>query len=155
MLRYRRNWTLCRERGGTCGGTPVRGGEEGRRRRRRGDTLCSRWIHVGLYELDTAAKAALSSSLLRAWVARKQLLDQCLDLQMFNREAEAAESWVAKREAFLATEELGDSLDAVEALIKKHEDMDKSLQAQVNLYCITGCPHELAPPPPPDLDACV
>ena len=66
---------------------------------------------------------------------------------MFNREAEAAESWVAKREAFLATEELGDSLDAVEALIKKHEDMDKSLQAQVSLYCITGSPHELAPAP--------
>ncbi|CAI8008734.1 Spectrin alpha chain, non-erythrocytic 1 [Geodia barretti] len=49
---------------------------------------------------------------------------------MFNHEAEAAEGWMAKRESFLAGEEVGDSLDAVEALIKKHEDMDKSLQAQ-------------------------
>lgn len=64
-------------------------------------------------------------------MARKQVLDQCRDLQMFNHEAEAAESWMAKRESFLAGEEVGDSLDAVEALIKKHEDMDKSLQAQV------------------------
>lgn len=72
----------------------------------------------------------------RAWVTRKQLLDQCLDLQLFNREAEAAESWMAKREAFLATEELGDSLDAVEGLIKKHEDMDKSLQAQASTVLI-------------------
>ena len=66
-------------------------------------------------------------------MARKQVLDQCRDLQMFNHEAEAAEGWMAKRESFLAGEEVGDSLDAVEALIKKHEDMDKSLQAQVLL----------------------
>ena len=74
---------------------------------------------------------AATSLMYRAWVARKQLLVQCLDLQMFNREAEAAESWMSKRETFLAAEEVGDSLDAVESLIKKHEDMDKSLQAQV------------------------
>ena len=53
-------------------------------------------------------------------------------LQLFNREAEQAESWMAKREAFLASEDVGSSLDAVEALIKKHEDFDKSLQAQVS-----------------------
>lgn len=52
--------------------------------------------------------------------------------QMFNREAEQAESWMGKRESFLASEDLGDSLDSVEALIKKHEDFDKSLQAQVS-----------------------
>lgn len=93
----------------------------------------------------------------RAWATRKQLLDQCQDLQvctyvhttslkltvppsppvthalqLFNREAEQAESWMAKREAFLASEDVGSSLDAVEALIKKHEDFDKSLQAQVS-----------------------
>ena len=76
-------------------------------------------------------------------MTRKQLLDQCLDLQLFNREAEAAESWMAKRESFLASEELGDSLDAVEGLIKKHEDMDKSLQAQASLLiiCSHTCTH--------------
>ena len=33
-------------------------------------------------------------------------------------------------QAFLANEDLGDSLDGVEALIKKHEDFEKSLAAQ-------------------------
>lgn len=37
---------------------------------------------------------------------------------------------MAKQEAFLANEDLGDSLDSVESLIKKHEDFEKSLAAQ-------------------------
>ena len=37
---------------------------------------------------------------------------------------------MAKQEAFLENEDLGDSLDSVEALIKKHEDFEKSLAAQ-------------------------
>ncbi len=54
-----------------------------------------------------------------------------MDLQLFNREAEQAESWMGKRETFLASDDLGTSLDSVEALIRKYEDIDKSLQAQV------------------------
>ena len=37
---------------------------------------------------------------------------------------------MAKQEAFLANQDLGDSLDTVESLIKKHEDFEKSLSAQ-------------------------
>ena len=37
---------------------------------------------------------------------------------------------MAKQEAFLENDDLGDSLDSVEALIKKHEDFEKSLAAQ-------------------------
>ena len=33
-------------------------------------------------------------------------------------------------QAFLSNDDLGDSLDSVEALIKKHEDFEKSLAAQ-------------------------
>ena len=33
-------------------------------------------------------------------------------------------------QAFLANEDVGDSLDSVEALLKKHEDFEKSLVAQ-------------------------
>ena len=33
-------------------------------------------------------------------------------------------------QAFLANEDLGDSQDSVEALMKKHEDFEKSLAAQ-------------------------
>ena len=59
---------------------------------------------------------------------------------MFNHEAEQAESWMAKREAILASGDVGSSLDSVEALIKKHEDYDKSLQAQVlSQYVLCYC----------------
>ncbi len=66
------------------------------------------------------------------------MLDQCLALQNFNHEAELAEGWMAKREALLTGEDGGSTLDAVQALIKKHEDFDKSLQAQVQYgeFCI-------------------
>jgi len=57
---------------------------------------------------------------------------------VFNREVEAAEAWMATREAFLATEDVGGSLDGVEALIKKHEDFDKSLNAQVQYSTVKG-----------------
>lgn len=39
---------------------------------------------------------------------------------------------MAAREAFLATDDKGDSLDSVEALIKKHEDFDKAINVQVS-----------------------
>lgn len=39
---------------------------------------------------------------------------------------------MAAREAFLASDDKGDSLDSVEALIKKHEDFDKAINVQVS-----------------------
>ncbi|KAJ8384905.1 hypothetical protein AAFF_G00197130 [Aldrovandia affinis] len=65
-----------------------------------------------------------------AWAQRRVRLDQCLQLQLFNRDCEQAENWMAAREAFLASDEKGDSLDSVEALIKKHEDFDKAINMQ-------------------------
>uniref|UniRef100_A0A452IVQ4 Spectrin alpha chain, non-erythrocytic 1 n=1 Tax=Gopherus agassizii TaxID=38772 RepID=A0A452IVQ4_9SAUR len=66
----------------------------------------------------------------KAWVQRRMMLDQCLELQLFHRDCEQAENWMAAREAFLNTEDRGDSLDSVEALIKKHEDFDKAINVQ-------------------------
>ena len=37
---------------------------------------------------------------------------------------------MAKQEAFLSNEDLGDSLDSAEALLKKHNDFETSLAAQ-------------------------
>ncbi|XP_065209601.1 spectrin alpha chain isoform X2 [Planococcus citri] len=77
--------------------------------------------------------AALSSekaSLVTLWEERRILYEQCMDLQLFYRDTEQADTWMAKQEAFLSNEDLGDSLDSVEALIKKHEDFEKSLAAQ-------------------------
>ncbi|XP_072386610.1 spectrin alpha chain isoform X2 [Diabrotica undecimpunctata] len=69
-------------------------------------------------------------SLIALWDERRILYEQCMDLQVFYRDTEQADTWMAKQEAFLANEDLGDSLDSVEALIKKHEDFEKSLAAQ-------------------------
>uniref|UniRef100_A0A7M4E1H5 Spectrin alpha chain, non-erythrocytic 1 n=1 Tax=Crocodylus porosus TaxID=8502 RepID=A0A7M4E1H5_CROPO len=66
----------------------------------------------------------------KAWVQRRMMLDQCLELQLFHRDCEQAENWMAAREAFLNTEDKGDTLDSVEALIKKHEDFDKAINVQ-------------------------
>ncbi|CAH2252614.1 spectrin alpha chain, non-erythrocytic 1 isoform X1 [Pelobates cultripes] len=69
-------------------------------------------------------------SLEKAWAQRRMMLDQCLKLQLFNRDCEQAENWMAACEAFLNSEDKGDSLDSVEALIKKHEDFDKAINIQ-------------------------
>ncbi|XP_024083018.1 spectrin alpha chain [Cimex lectularius] len=70
------------------------------------------------------------TALISLWNERRLLYDQCMDLQLFYRDTEQADTWMAKQEAFLANDDLGDSLDSVEALIKKHEDFEKSLAAQ-------------------------
>jgi spectrin alpha len=76
------------------------------------------------------ALGAERTALLELWEQRRVLYEQCMDLQLFYRDTEQADAWMAKQEAFLANEDLGDSLDGVEALAKKHEDFDKSLAAQ-------------------------
>merc|ERR1711981_143667 len=68
--------------------------------------------------------------LLQLWEERRILYEQCMDLQLFYRDAEQADTWMAKQEAFLDNQDLGDSLDSVEAMMKKHEDFEKSLAAQ-------------------------
>lgn len=77
-----------------------------------------------------AALSSEKSSLAILWEDRRILYEQCMDLQLFYRDTEQADTWMAKQEAFLSNEDLGDSLDSVEALIKKHEDFEKSLAAQ-------------------------
>lgn len=69
------------------------------------------------------------NSLLTEWEERRVLYEQCMDLQLYYRDAEQADAWMAKQEAFLDNQDLGDSLDAVEAMMKKHEDFEKSLAA--------------------------
>lgn len=70
------------------------------------------------------------NALLQLWEERRILYEQCMDLQLFYRDTEQADTWMAKQESFLVNQDLGDSLDSVEALIKKHEDFEKSLAAQ-------------------------
>ncbi|XP_065345561.1 spectrin beta chain, non-erythrocytic 1 isoform X4 [Cloeon dipterum] len=70
-------------------------------------------------------------SLSSAWEARRLRLQEALQLQKFKEMAEHAESWLASKEAFLAYDDLGDSLASVEALLRKHEAFEKTLIAQV------------------------
>jgi len=70
------------------------------------------------------------TQLLQLWEERRIRYEQCMDLQLFYRDTEQADTWMAKQESFLVNNDLGDSLDSVEALIKKHEDFEKSLAAQ-------------------------
>ncbi|GMR45924.1 hypothetical protein PMAYCL1PPCAC_16119, partial [Pristionchus mayeri] len=79
-------------------------------------------------KLEQLAKE--KAALLALWEERRILYEQCMDLQLFYRDTDQAENWMAKQEAFLANQDLGDSLDSVESLIKKHEDFEKSLNAQ-------------------------
>lgn len=71
----------------------------------------------------------------KAWIQRRMQLDQNLELQLFCRDCEQAENWMSARETFLnSSGSTGDGLDAagsdnVEALIKKHEDFDKAINA--------------------------
>lgn len=77
-----------------------------------------------LKELTEARKA-----LEDAWIARRAKLDQCLELQLFQRDCELAETWMAAREASLA-DSVDGSGDSVEALLKKHEDFDRAINSQ-------------------------
>lgn len=64
------------------------------------------------------------------WIAKEAWLQQCLDLQQFNREADQIEATTSSHEAFLEFTDLGESLDDVEALLKQHEKFENTLHAQ-------------------------
>ena len=64
------------------------------------------------------------------WMDRRLKLDQCLELQVFNRESEQAETWMVAREQFLEAAQSPQQQGGVEALIKKHEDLDRAISAQ-------------------------
>ncbi|XP_076761659.1 spectrin beta chain, non-erythrocytic 5 kst isoform X2 [Xylocopa sonorina] len=64
------------------------------------------------------------------WLAKQAWLQQCLELQQFNREADQIEATTSSHEAFLEFTDLGESLDDVEALLKQHEKFENTLHAQ-------------------------
>ena len=70
------------------------------------------------------------------WNNKHDLLLQSLDLQVFMRDCEQADAWLSKQINFLLTNQnnLGESLDDVDALIKKHDDFEKTLAAQEEKY---------------------
>ncbi|XP_045402991.1 spectrin alpha chain, erythrocytic 1 [Lemur catta] len=65
----------------------------------------------------------------KAWEQRKKILDQCLELQLFQVDCDQVESWMVTRENFLRSDDKG-SLDSLEALMRKRDDLDKAITAQ-------------------------
>jgi anti-sigma-K factor RskA len=49
---------------------------------------------------------------------------------MFKRDAEMCDAWLSAREPVLHDPDLGESIPEVEELIRKHEDFEKTVEAQ-------------------------
>ncbi|XP_053802113.1 spectrin beta chain, non-erythrocytic 5 [Vidua chalybeata] len=71
------------------------------------------------------------SELIQAWQEQYIKLFQAQDLQKFYGYVERIESWLSSKEAFLANEDLGDSVSSVESLQRKHTQFEKALEAQM------------------------
>lgn len=74
----------------------------------------------------TAEQAAVH----RGWTEKEKWLQQCVELQIFNREADKIDATTKSHEAYLEYSDLGNSLDDVEAILKRHTDFENSLGAQ-------------------------
>ena len=68
------------------------------------------------------------------WHERWEYLQLILEVYQFARDAAIAETWLIAQESYLNNEELGDTLDQVENLIKRHEQFEKSLMAQEDRF---------------------
>jgi spectrin beta len=51
-------------------------------------------------------------------------------LQVFKRDADLLENWIVSREPLLHDGKMGETLAQVEDLIRKHEDFEKTIEAQ-------------------------
>eukprot|EP00095_Tigriopus_kingsejongensis_P000631 maker-scaffold275_size226830-snap-gene-1.25 protein:Tk00631 transcript:maker-scaffold275_size226830-snap-gene-1.25-mRNA-1 annotation:"spectrin beta chain" len=63
------------------------------------------------------------------WENRQQLLSQSLNLQMFNRDAKQAEVLLSQQEHLLSKDETPVNLEQAESLIKKHEALLTTMEA--------------------------
>ncbi|TRY96365.1 hypothetical protein DNTS_033741 [Danionella cerebrum] len=60
------------------------------------------------------------------WEDRWEWLRLILEVHQFSRDAGVAEAWLLGQEPYLSSRELGQSVDEVEKLIKRHEAFEKS-----------------------------
>ncbi len=69
-------------------------------------------------------------TMMEQWEDGWEHLQLILEVYQFARDATVAESWLAAHEPYLQSGDFGDTLDTVEALIKKHEAFEKSAATQ-------------------------
>merc|ERR1712027_243709 len=70
------------------------------------------------------------NTMLHRWEERWEHLQLILEVYQFARDAAVAESWLMAQDPYLKSEELGQTIDEVENLIKKHEAFEKAAAAQ-------------------------
>uniref|UniRef100_A0A8D0EH10 Spectrin beta chain n=1 Tax=Strix occidentalis caurina TaxID=311401 RepID=A0A8D0EH10_STROC len=58
--------------------------------------------------------------------AMMEMWEQLLEVCQFSRDASVAESWLMAQEPYLASSDYGQTVDAVEKLLKRHEAFEKS-----------------------------
>ncbi|NXT84324.1 SPTB1 protein, partial [Zapornia atra] len=78
-------------------------------------------IKEKLMELVEKRKA-----MMEAWEQRWDRLRLLLEVCQFSRDASVAESWLMAQEPYLASSDYGQTVDAVEKLLKRHEAFEKS-----------------------------
>ena len=69
-------------------------------------------------------------ALQETWREKGDELEQAKEVQVFKRDADQLEAWLNARDLDQESSDVGDSLDAVEELLKKHEEFENMLLAQ-------------------------
>merc|ERR1719297_792699 len=70
------------------------------------------------------------NGMIHRWEERWEHLQLILEVYQFARDAAVAEAWLIAQDPYLKSEELGESIDEVENLIKKHEAFEKAAATQ-------------------------
>ncbi|XP_068004288.1 spectrin beta chain, erythrocytic [Melanerpes formicivorus] len=65
-------------------------------------------------------------AMMETWEQRWERLRLLLEVCQFSRDASVAESWLMAQEPYLASSDYGQTVDAVEKLLKRHEAFEKS-----------------------------
>lgn len=72
--------------------------------------------------------------MMQQWDDRWDHLQIILEVYQFARDSDAAEAWLLAQDTYLGNKDLGESLDAVENLIKRHEAFEKAALAQEDRF---------------------
>uniref|UniRef100_A0A663FHF2 Spectrin beta chain n=1 Tax=Aquila chrysaetos chrysaetos TaxID=223781 RepID=A0A663FHF2_AQUCH len=70
--------------------------------------------------------AGKRKAMMEMWEQRWDRLRLLLEVCQFSRDASVAESWLMAQEPYLASSDYGQTVDAVEKLLKRHEAFEKS-----------------------------
>ena len=90
-------------------------------------------------EIDKTSE--IQENVKQSWERTKQLLLQGNQLHSFRQQHLRASSWLEEKEAVLNNDDLGDSLAAVEALVRKHEGFITTTNKQSKVHnCMVGWP---------------